>query len=281
MSMIELDPVSTPTVAPQLRVNLVDMRAALDVVLARARARKGFTLFTVNLDHVVKLNRSRPFRDAYARADFITADGWPIVWLARGADRRKTPRDGSKDRRRPAALQRTTGADLLEPMCREAAKHGLPLYFVGPGEVSQAAGLEILVGKYAGLRIVGAETPLLSSRIDEGVIDAMAARIGAVGARVCIVSLGAPKQEVLADALRKRCPDVGFLCVGAALDFISGHAQRAPDWAQRVGMEWFWRMAGDPRRLVGRYAGCAIALIKLSLPSIFRRSPRLQVVDGE
>lgn len=265
----------------ELRVNMVNMRRALDAIIGSALARKGFTFFTVNLDHMVKLDKSGPFRDAYARADYITADGWPIVWLARGPDRRKTPRAGSVDRRKTPALERTTGADLLEPMCREAARHGLPLYFIGPSPDSQKAGLRILKDRYSGLIVAGAETPQLPATFDAATVDELAARLAQSGARVCVVSLGAPKQEVLADALHRRCPDVGFLCVGAALDFISGHSVRAPMWVRRIGMEWFWRMVGDPKRLVGRYIGCGLALIKLSLPSVFKSAPQLRVVDTE
>ena len=265
----------------ELRVNMVNMRRALDSIIGNALARRGFTFFTVNLDHMVKLDKSGPFRDAYARADYITADGWPIVWLARGPDRRKTPRPGAVDRRKAPTLERTTGADLLEPMCREAARHGLPLYFIGPSPASQQAGLRILTDRYPGLMVAGAETPQLPATIDVATVDELASRLAQSGARVCVVSLGAPKQEVLADALHRRCPDIGFLCVGAALDFISGHSVRAPIWVRRIGMEWFWRMLGDPKRLVGRYIGCGIALIKLSLPSVFRSAPQLRVVDTD
>ena len=127
----------------------------------------------------------------------------------------------------------------------------------------------------------GAETPQIPADIDAATVDALNGRLAQSGARVCVVSLGAPKQEVLADALHRRSPDVGFLCVGAALDFISGHSARAPLWVRRVGMEWFWRMIGDPKRLVGRYIGCGFALIKLSLPSVFKGAPKLRVVDSD
>ncbi len=281
MSLSGVSDVSGHPEASELRVNMVNMRRALDAIIGSALARKGFTFFTVNLDHMVKLGKSGPFRDAYARADYITADGWPIVWLARGPDRRKTPRPGSVDRRQAPSLERTTGADLLEPMCREAARHGLPLYFIGPSPASQEAGLRILADRYPGLSIGGAETPQLPAEIDAATVDALSERLAQSGARVCVVSLGAPKQEILADALHRRCPDVGFLCVGAALDFISGHSVRAPVWVRRIGMEWFWRMVGDPRRLAARYVGCGFTLLKLSLPSVFKHEPKLRVVDTD
>lgn len=266
MSSIEFNRPVGASPAPELRVNLVNMRQTLETILHRARTREGFTLFTVNLDHIVKLGRNRLFREAYQRADLITADGWPIVWIMQ--------RDGY-------ALERTAGADLLEPVCAQAAEFAMPVYFVGPGPVSQAAGLDILRNRYPGLIVAGAETPLLPATLEPAIVEPIAERLAASGACVCVLSLGAPKQELLADALRRRCPDVGFLCVGAALDFISGHAVRAPKWMQRAKLEWFWRMINDPVRLTLRYADCALALFKLFLPGVFRNNPHLRLVERE
>lgn len=282
MGLFSSGRVAGAPVGPEVRVNLHNMPGTLATVVSKARANEGFTLFTVNLDHVVKLSESRPFREAYQRANYITADGWPIVWLARGQDRRRVKRTGGgQDRRRAQGLERTTGADLLEPMCREAAKYGLPLYFIGPSPQSQTDGLDILKARYPGLIVAGAETPVIGPELDETTLAGMADRLARSGARVCIVSLGAPKQELLADALHSKCRDVGFLCVGAALDFISGHAVRAPKWVRQIGMEWFWRMVTNPRRLALRYAGCAVAFLKMCMPSVFRKNPRLLVVDQD
>ena len=249
---------------PELRVNLVSMRHTLETITNRLRAGQGFTLFTVNLDHIVKLGQSRSFLDAYQRADLVSADGWPIVWVMQRAGYQ---------------LERTAGADLLEPVCRQAAELSRPVYFVGPGPASQKAGVETLKARYPGLIVAGAEAPQLPAILDEATLSAMAERLRASGAKLCVLSLGAPKQEVLADALRERCPDVGFICVGAALDFISGHAVRAPMWMRRAKLEWFWRMINDPRRLATRYALCAFALVKLLAPGAFRNNPRLSIGD--
>ena len=55
---------------------------------------------------------------------------------------------------------------------------------------------------------------------------------------------------------------IGFIGVGAALDFLSGRSQRAPEWAQRANLEWAWRLSREPRRLALRYALSAIAFAK-------------------
>ena len=191
----------------------------------------------------------------YRRATYVTADGWPVVWLA-----------GRKN----AVLERATGADLVEPLCQAAADRNLGVYFIGPGPKAQAGAIEKLTHRYDALRVVGVEAPQLPSGNGPAMLaamdlDAMAQRINASDARICFVSLGAPKQEILADALAARCPRVGFICVGAALDFISGQAQRAPRWMQRGKLEWFWRLANDPRRLAVRYAECAVLFAVLAL----------------
>ncbi|MBU4435321.1 MAG: WecB/TagA/CpsF family glycosyltransferase [Alphaproteobacteria bacterium] len=238
-----------------VRINLPTLHAAADQAIRRAARGEGFTLFTVNLDHLVKLASNEAFRGVYRRATYVTADGWPVVWLA-----------GRKN----AKLERATGADLVEPLCQAAADRDLGVYFVGPGPKAQAGALEKLTQRFKGLRIAGAEAPQLPSGAGPAMLaamdlEAMAQRINASDARICFVSLGAPKQEILADALAARCPGVGFICVGAALDFISGQAQRAPRWMQQGKLEWFWRLANDPRRLAVRYAECAMLFAVLAI----------------
>lgn len=238
-----------------VRINLPTLDSAATEAIRRAERGEGFTLFTVNLDHLVKLASNDAFRAVYRRATYVTADGWPVVWLA-----------GRKN----AALERATGADLVEPLCQAAADRGLGVYFVGPGPKAQVGALEKLTQRFKGLKVAGAEAPQLPSGNGPAMLaamdlDAMAQRINASDARICFVSLGAPKQEILADALAARCPGVGFICVGAALDFISGQAQRAPQWMQRSKLEWFWRLANDPRRLAVRYAECAMLFAVLAL----------------
>jgi exopolysaccharide biosynthesis WecB/TagA/CpsF family protein len=113
--------------------------------------------------------------------------------------------------------------------------------------------------------IAGAETPHVGLGDVEFERLAMAERIRASGAHLCLVALGAPEQELLADALAPHCPSVGFLCIGAALNFIGGHTRRAPLWMQRGGLEWLWRLGADPYRLAARYAACAYVFLLLGI----------------
>ncbi len=241
-------------------INLATQNDAIETAIARAARGDGFYLFTLNLDHLVKLRTSAAFRRAYGSAGLISADGAPIVWLAR---------------RQGATLERTTGADLVEPLLAQAAARGLSVYVVGPGPVAQEAGLARLKTTYPDLIIAGAETPMVPGD-DNGLapsfdVEALAERINASGARLCLLCLGAPKQELLAEALNRRCPTVGFLGVGAALDFIAGEVSRAPRWMQVTGLEWTWRLISQPRRLGLRYARCALLFGELAIKSMIRQ----------
>ncbi len=243
-----------------VRVNLFTPEQALAAVLARLEGSRSFMLYTLNLDHVVKLRGSAAFRRSYEAADLVSADGWPIVWHFR---------------RRGVSLQRTTGADLAAPLCEKAALTGIPVFFIGPQAHVQRRAIDALRARHPRLLVAGTDSSIVDPQ-DAAAMDDLARRVRASGARLCFICLGAPKQEFVAHALRARCEGVGFLCVGAALDFISGAVKRAPRWVQAIGMEWGWRLASDPLRLAPRYLRCAQVFVLIALrrlPLAFSAQP--------
>jgi exopolysaccharide biosynthesis WecB/TagA/CpsF family protein len=233
------------------RINIDTMETAVSASISRARRGVGFTFFTLNLDHLCKRRQFDDFRACYDRATFISADGAPIVWLGRAVR---------------APLTRTTGADLLRPLVAGAAREGVPVYFFGTSDKVLSETIAILKRDYPELIIAGAESPPMDFDPCSAHAVAAAERIGASGAGLCFVALGAPKQEIFADLALRHAPKVGFLCVGAALDFISGAQRRAPEFMARNGLEWLWRLSLSPRRLFARYFDSALMLLWLSLP---------------
>jgi exopolysaccharide biosynthesis WecB/TagA/CpsF family protein len=235
-------------------VNVATLSDAVDGVIAAARAGEGFSCFTLNLDHLVKLRKSRPLRDAYSAARFVTADGAPIAKMAR----RQWP-----------AVTRTTGADLFIPLCEAAAEHEVPIYLFGTSDAVLAATEDFLRVQTGGrLRIVGHEAPPLGFDAADPFSDDCIQRIERSGAKLCFVMLGAPKQELFAARALQRGARVGFVCVGAAADFIGGREVRAPMALQSAGLEWLWRLAHNPSRLGLRYMRCALLLAKLELSNL-------------
>ena len=88
---------------------------------------------------------------------------------------------------------------------------------------------------------------------------------------MCFLALGAPKQEKFAARALRTLGSVGFVSVGAGLDFIAGAQTRAPRLVRSLALEWLWRLLGDPRRLAPRYATCAAIMPSLALNAVTLR----------
>jgi exopolysaccharide biosynthesis WecB/TagA/CpsF family protein len=216
----------------------------------------------LNLDHVVQLQQRPDFRAAYRRARFVTADGFPIVVLSRLLGVR---------------IERTTGADLVEPICQEAGKKGLPVFLLGSNELTLATSARRLSERFKGLQIAGYFAP--GSNFDPYSEEADFAidSIRVSGAKLCFVALGAPRQELFAARCLDELNGTGMLCIGAALDFIAGTQTRAPSITQKAGLEWAWRMLREPRRLGPRYARCMAVVPRLvarTIPQIVQARMR-------
>jgi exopolysaccharide biosynthesis WecB/TagA/CpsF family protein len=229
----------------RIAVNVPDRARLMAEIGRRLAAGEGFALATINLDHLVKLRRDPAFAAAYAAQDLVVADGNPIVWLSRLA-------------RRPVAL--VPGADLVVPLAQAAAAAGVPVALVGSTAPALEAAAAALAARVPGLKVAARIAPAMGFDPDGAEAEAVLRALGASGARLAFLALGAPKQERLAARGRAALPQVGFASIGAGLDFLAGTQARAPAWVRAIAMEWLWRMLSDPRRLARRYADCALIL---------------------
>ena len=230
-------------------------RAALLAELGRRlHAREGFTLATLNLDHVVKLRADPLFLAAYRRHSHVVADGNPIVWLSRLAGR--------------GDVELVPGSELVAPLAALARREGAPVALLGATEAALARAARRLEADHPGLRIALRHAPPMGFDPEGAPAEAAVAALErAAPAGLCLLALGAPRQERFAAFAAPRLPGWGFASVGAGVDFVAGDQRRAPPLARRLALEWLWRAAGDPRRLGARYARCA-----LILPGLARRA---------
>ena len=218
---------------------------------------QGFTVATINLDHIVKLRQQPAFRDAYAHHSHVVADGNPIVWLRRVMGR-------------PVAL--VPGSELVMPLADLARQADVPVALLGATDATLSLAAERMKADLPGLRIVARIAPPFGFDPSGAVADRILSDLAASGARLCFLALGAPKQEILAIRGAEKLPQCGFVSIGAGLDFIAGTQQRAPAWVRRIAMEWFWRMATNPIRLTQRYAQCFAIL-----PGLFWSARRARI----
>jgi len=203
---------------------------------------------TPNLDHAVQLQENPALVAAYQAAALILADGMPLVWASRLS---------------AAPLpERVTGSDLT-PRVLEAAPAGTRVFLLGGTEEASLAAERTVRQRYPGLELVGRLSPPRGFEHASEWSDRITRQINESRAQIVVLGLGAPKQELWAHQHRERLPGTVLLCVGATIDFLAGTVTRAPRWMQVVGLEWVYRLLGDPGRLLRRYSKDAWYLPRL------------------
>lgn len=211
-------------------------------IAAAARAPGATMVVTPNVHHVVALETQLADDDraAYLSADLFLCDSKIIGRLARWSGIELTPR---------------TGTDRVADLLASDESRDLVVALAGPDAAESAA----LAARYPERRVLRIEVPDRLAR-DTAAWDAAVTAAAAAEWHVLLSCLSFPKQERFAVDVRaaRRQPDATasggvILCVGAAVDFLSGTIVRAPMAFQRLGLEWLHRLLSDPRRLWRRY----------------------------
>ena len=223
-----------------LPIALLPFGEAVDAVFARADTDTFSYVVTPNVDHVVRLDRMRgepvghAFAAAYEAAALVLCDSRILQRLARlsGLD-----------------LPLVPGSDLTRALLDDPRIAGRTVAVVGGGEELLSA----LEGRVPGVRFVQHRPPINLLR-DEAAMAAIERFVAETRADIVFFAVGAPQSEIVAYRClaASRSRGVG-LCVGASLEFIVGDKRRAPDWMQRAGLEWAFRLGSEPRRLWRRY----------------------------
>jgi N-acetylglucosaminyldiphosphoundecaprenol N-acetyl-beta-D-mannosaminyltransferase len=219
-------------------VDAVDYEAATAQVLAAAREHRPLALTALAVHGVMTGVLDRAHNARLNSFDLVTPDGQPVRWALNLLHRAKL-RD------------RVYGPTLTLRVLAGCAAEGLPVYLYGSTEETLQRLVPRLQERFPALKIAGVEASKFR-QVQPGEDEQIAERIKASGARLVLVGLGCPRQEVFAHAMRPLL-DMPLMAVGAAFDYHAGQLRRPPAWMQRAGLEWLWRLSLEPRRLWRRY----------------------------
>ena len=217
----------------------VTVEQAVGRIVDGAQSGRGGWVATPNTDIMRLVAGDADLRSLVQSADLVLADGMPVVWASRLAGR--------------ALPGRVPGSTVVEHLVTACARTGLRVFLLGglPGVPERATAQ--LQRREPSLEVVGALSPELG--LDP--VGPSAASLAQVVADskpdVVLVGLGFPKQELLIRQLRDAHPTAWYIGCGITLAFLAGDVHRAPEWAQRSGLEWAHRLSQEPRRLSGRY----------------------------
>jgi len=203
---------------------------------------------SANGEVVSNCRTDRQFAKLIHGADLISADGQSIVFASRLLARRALP-------------ERVATTDLFDLVAADAERSGVSFYLFGASDRVNEEVYKRTRRLFPNLPVLGRchgylKGSALSDKIDE---------INVLAPDILWVALGVPLEQRFVSQWRHRLSNVGLIkTAGGLFDFLSGHKRRAPRWMQNAGLEWFFRLCLEPRRLASRYAVTSpIALLEM------------------
>jgi len=220
-------------------IAMTDYAEAMDVMDGMIERAERGRVCAVAVHAVMVAQRDSGMRRALVESTLTVPDGMPLVWAANilGED----------------LPNRVYGPELMSRYSDRCAEAGHGIWLYGGRDQGSLVQLALsLRQKHPGIKIVGGYSPPFRE-LSEEEEDALAEQINASEPDVLWVGIGVPKQEKWMARMRDRL-NVPVMCgVGAAFDFHAGRISQAPRWMQERGLEWTYRIAQEPRRLLPRY----------------------------
>lgn len=199
------------------------------------------SLYTPNLDHLIKLQHDKEFYDIYQRAEWVVCDS-KILYLA------------SKLLKQPLPMA-IPGSSFFTAFYHYHARNlDCKIFLLGAAEGVAQKAMENINRKVRRQMVVGAHSPSYGFEKNEQECEELIRMVNESDATVLLVGVGCPKQEKWIAKYRDRMPKVKlFMALGATIDFEAGNIKRAPKIFQTLAMEWFYRFLQEPKRLFKRY----------------------------
>ena len=221
-----------------IQITAIERPQAAEVVMAAARDRLPLGVSALAVHGVMEGALDPELQYRLNDLEMVVADGQPVRWALRWLHRVRLN-------------ERVYGPDLMNDVCGLAARDGLPIYLYGSTAETLERLENSLADRHPGLKVAGRQP----SRFRSATAEEQEADVDDIlgsGAQIVFAGLGCPRQEIWTYEMRRRL-SLPVLAVGAAFDFHAGNARRAPDWMQRRGLEWVYRLMQEPRRLWRRY----------------------------
>jgi N-acetylglucosaminyldiphosphoundecaprenol N-acetyl-beta-D-mannosaminyltransferase len=237
-----------------LSFDAVTLETAAARCLAFCRApRTSHTVITANASHLCMMRHNPELALACRAAHLTVADGMSVVWALR-ASGQPTP-------------ERVAGVDLIARLLAAAGEQRLRVYFLGARREVVTALADTARIRYPGVEIAGFRHGYFGPEDHQTIVE----EIRASGAHMLFVGMPTPFKETWCERHRQRLEVPLIMGVGGSFDVLAGFVRRAPRWLQAMGLEWFWRLLMEPRKLWKRYLTTNVEFIWLAGREIVAR----------
>lgn len=246
-------------------IDALSMSETIHRIDESIRQNKKINHVVVNAGKVVAMQKDVQLFKSVVTCDIINADGQSIIWATRFL--------GSH------LPERVAGIDLMQHLVHLAFERGYKCFFLGAKEEVVKKVVQIYTHKYGSSIIAGYRNGYFS-KDDEPEI---AKQIADSGAHLLFVAITSPRKENFMYEYREILSGINFnMGVGGSFDVIAGYTKRAPRWMQNIGLEWFYRLAQEPRRMWRRYlignTKFILAVAREKLSNRRSRRPSLRMV---
>lgn len=237
------------------KIHNLNMQETLSCIEEAILNNKQLHHTVVNAGKIVAMQTDEQLRQSVNEADIINADGQAVVWA-------------SKILNKPLK-ERVAGVDLMGNLVEMAAKKGYKIYLLGAEEevVSKLAGQ--YKQEYSSDLVAGYRNGYFTKEEEIQIVKDIASS----GAHILFVAISSPKKENFLYEHREALKELNFIMgVGGSFDVFAGKVKRAPEWMQKTGLEWFYRLIQEPKRMWRRYLIGNTKFIYLVFKEKFKKS---------
>lgn len=218
-------------------ISVVNMNIMTNFIENNLHEIKGEYICASNAHTTVMAHEDKNYLKVQTDSIISMPDGKPLSIIGR--------KKGYKE------MDKTTGTNFMENMFTNKKLKNCKHYFYGNSKENLEKMIENIKINYPELHICGYE-PSIFRELSETEINELADRINKSEADFVWVGIGAPRQEILMNRMRKKTNSI-MVGVGGAFNIFAGVVNNAPKFIQKIGMEWFYRLIKEPRRLFKRY----------------------------
>lgn len=217
---------------------------------------KQFTQVAITpVNSILAAHQNAQVKEIYNASEFVLCDGTPVRWASMFLG---TP-----------IVERITGLDLLPDLIKFAAAEDFSLFLMGASPGVGEKLKEVILQQFPNCKIAGIYVPPFMKSFDSVENQKMVDAVNAAKPDIVLVSLTAPKQDIWIAQNRAILHPAIYIGIGGAFEVTAGLVKRAPKWMHAAGLEWFYRLVQEPKRMYRRYLIEAPAFIPMVIKQKF------------
>lgn len=216
-------------------IHKLTMQQTLGLIDEAIQEKKQIHHVVVNAAKLVNMRQNEALRQSVVESNIINADGQAVVWASRALG--------------VPLPERVAGVDLMQNLVELAYQKKYKIFFFGAKEEVVKEVVNRYSNQYSADIIAGYRNGYYTKEEEPEI----ARQIGASGAHISFVAITSPKKEIFLNTYKSVIQIPFIMGVGGSFDVVSGKTKRAPVWMQNAGLEWFYRVLQEPRRMWKRY----------------------------